>query len=62
MIVAVGDEFPRSDVAVGAGDVLNDDRLLPTRRQSLGEQARNNIEPGARRVRHDHADRPLRPG
>jgi hypothetical protein len=61
MIVALGDEFPGGDDAVGPWKILDDDRLSPTVRQPFREQARNDVEADAGRVRHNHPDRALRP-
>ena len=52
----LGDDL-RADVAVGAGLVLDDDRLAPRFRELLADRAREDVRRAARRVRHDDADR-----
>src|SRR5262249_34749153 len=46
----------------GAGAVVDDDRLPERLGDPFGEQAREDVRAAARRVGHDHRDRPLRIG
>ena len=51
-----------ADIAAGARPVLNDELLAEPLRQSLTDQARDNVRPDARRKADDDADRPRRIG
>jgi hypothetical protein len=62
--VAVGRAFDRrldADRSTCAGPVLDHDLLAEQPRQILGRHPRHEIEPAARRQRHDEADGPGRP-
>jgi hypothetical protein len=52
----------RADHRAGAGLVLDDDRLPEPRRELLPERARDDVDPAARRERHDEAQRLRRVG
>ena len=47
----------RADVAAGAGLVLDHDRLVPALAQLLADDARQHVDAGAGRERHDDEDR-----
>ncbi len=52
----------QADGAVGAGAVLDEYLLPEPLGEMLGGKARDEVGAASRRERHDHLDRPLRPG
>ena len=53
---------PRSHQSGAAGAIVDDDRLAEHARELFGDDARQRIDPAARRVRDDQGDRPRRVG
>jgi IS5 family transposase len=50
----------RTDGAAGAADILNDDILAEWLAHAFDKYAGNGVREAARRIRHDHGDRPVR--